>query len=169
MNDDTEILEFKPKPQAKPGAGKALKEPDEEIDSCAAFGFLRGIRDRALAVEFRLRDGTSKSFPYSWLGPMHFNPSVGLLIKFCGDLVTLVLIRGSNLDMLVSPGAVNLTHRGLQRHRILWVREMTDQELRVIGDNGPTIDRIEIAEFDAEMELTEWLRKHAPQFVGKAG
>lgn len=66
--------------------------------SCAAFGYLRGIRDHASAVEFRFRDGNSMWFPYSWLGTWKYNPSEGLLLKFSGDLVYLVLVRGSNLD-----------------------------------------------------------------------
>ena len=47
-------------------------------------------------------------------------------------MVTLVLIRGSNLDALVNH-SVNLTDRGLQRHRIVWVREMDEAELRAAG------------------------------------
>ena len=138
---------------------------DEEEDSCPAFGFLRGIRERALAVEFRFRDGNSEWFPYSLLASWRYNPSVGLLLKFTGDLVTLVLIRGSNLDALVNQGAINLTDRGLQRHRITWIREMDEEELRRVGEGGPTIDHIEVAEFESQEQVTEWLKKKAPKFV----
>ena len=62
--------------------------------------------------------------------------------------------RGSNLDALVNQ-SVNLTDRGLQRHRITYVREMDEQELRRVGEEGPTIDRIEIAEFESQEELRE--------------
>jgi hypothetical protein len=55
------------------------------------------------------------------------------------------------------------------RHRILWVREMDEQELRRVGDRGPTIDRIEVAEFESQEELQVWLKKAAPAFVCKAG
>ena len=65
-----------------------------------------------------------------------FNPSAGLLLKFTGDVVTLVLIRGSNLDALVKDGAINLTDRGFQRHRIIWVREMDEEELRKVGERA---------------------------------
>ncbi len=136
-------------------------------DSCAAFGYLRGLRECALAVEFRFRDGNSDWFPYSWLGPWRHNPSAGLLLKFTGDLVTLVLIRGSNLDMLVNQ-TINLTDRGLQRHRILWVREMDEEELRRVGEGGPTIDKIDVAEFESQEEQREWLTKNAPAFVRPA-
>src|SRR5579863_541200 len=71
-------------------------------DSCAAFGYLRGIRERADAVQVRFQNGNSRWFPYSWLGEWKFNPSDGLLLKFSGDLVYLVLIRGSNLSRPLS-------------------------------------------------------------------
>ncbi len=117
-------------------------------------------------MEFRFRDGNSVWLPYSWLGPFQHNPSVGLLLKFSGDVVTLVLIRGSNLDMLVNE-TVNLTDRGLQRHRILWVREMDEEELRRVGQRGPTVDRIEVAEFESNEELREWIKKAVPAFPRK--
>jgi hypothetical protein len=76
-----------------------------------------------------------------------------------------VLIRGSNLDRPLNEGAINLTHAGLQRHRVLWVREMSEEEIRQVGDKGPTIDSIEVAEFESHAELKEWLGQHAPAFL----
>ena len=90
---------------------------------------------------------------------------MGLLLKFTGDLVTLVLIRGSNLEALVNQGAINLTDCGLQRHRITWIREMDEEELRRVGEGGPTIDRIEVVEFESHDQLKEWLAKNALAFV----
>ena len=147
--------------------GSSKKEPETEgiEDSCAAFGYLRGVRDHAAAVEFRFRDGNSMWFPYSWLGTWKYNPSEGLLLKFSGDLVYLVLIRGSNLDQPLNEGTVNLTRGGLQRHRVLWLREMTDEEIRHLGDNGPTIDSIQIGEFESHEALKDWLKEMAPQFL----
>jgi hypothetical protein len=143
------------------------KEPDPEQGeaSCAAFGYLRGIRDQSAAVEFRSRDGNSLWLPYNWLGAWQYNPSDGLLLRFSGDVVYLVLIRGSNLDKPLHEGAINLTHAGLQRHRVLWVREMTPEEIRQIGDKGPTIDSIQVAEFESHDALREWLKQKAPAFI----
>jgi hypothetical protein len=138
--------------------------PNEDEGSCPAFGFLLGTHERALAVELRFRNGNREWFPYSLLASWRYNPSAGLLLKFTGDLVTLVLIQGSNLDALVNQGTINLTDRGLQRHRITWVREMDDEELRSVGDGGPTIDRIDVAEFESNSELKEWLKTHAAAF-----
>ena len=149
MNDRSDALAFlKTPPQPAATAGRPVKERPREEEAveeecCAAFGYLRGLRDRALAIEFRFRDGNSEAFAYSLLASWKFNPSAGLLLKFTGDVVTLVLIRGSNLDALVNQ-SVNLTDRGLQRHRI------------------------EVAEFESQEEMREWLNKAAPAFVRKA-
>ena len=143
------------------------KDTDDEVGeaSCSAFGYLRGIRKRADAIEIRFQNGNSTWFPYSWLGEWKFNPSNGLLLKFSGDLVYLVLIRGSNLDRPLSDTTTNLTTSGLQRHRIVWMREMSEEEIRQVGETGPTIDRIQIAEFESNAELKKWLEANAPAFV----
>jgi len=149
-------------------AGKIVggpNPPDGGEGACAAFGFLRGIRDRADAIEFRLTSGNSVWFPYNWLGTWKFDPSAGLLLKFSGDLVYLVLIRGSNLDRPVGESGIDLIRAGLQRHRVTWVREMSEEDVRQTGEKGPTIDSIEIGEFDSHQALSEWLRNTAPSFV----
>ena len=55
-------------------------------------------------------------FPYSWLGPWRYDPSEGLLLKFSGDVVYLVLIKGSNLDKPLADSSINLTNAGLHAH-----------------------------------------------------
>jgi hypothetical protein len=147
------------------GGPPAKKDVDSEEASCAAFGYLRGIKDRASAVEFRFRDGNAIWFPYSWLGPFRFDPSEGLLLKFSGDLVYLVLIRGSNLDLPLNDGNMNLTSGGLQRHRVTWIREMPEDDIKSIGETGPTIDSINVAEFESHGDLKEWLSKNSPAFL----
>lgn len=149
-----------------PGSSKRDGDGGDEA-ACAAFGYLRGIRDVSASVEFRLRNGNSMWFPYGWLGPWQFNPSEGLLLKFSGDVVYLVLIRGSNLDKPLPEGSINLTHAGLQRHRVLWMREMTKEEIERVGETGPTIDSIEIQEFGSQDAMKEWLQKNAPGFIAK--
>jgi hypothetical protein len=151
--------------------GKATNPPNKEAEaeeaeaSCSAFGYLRGARDLPGTLEFRFRDGTSAFFPYGWLGPWRYNPSEGLLLRFSGDLVYLVLIRGSNLDKPLNEGAINLTTGGLQRHRIVWVREMSKEDIQQVGDSGPTIDSIQVQEFASQAALKEWVTEHAPAFV----
>jgi len=142
-------------------------ETDDVEASCAAFGYLRGLRDASASVEFRFRDGNSIWFPYNLLGQWQFNPSEGLLLKFSGDLMYVVLIRGSNLDKPLTDGAINLTHAGLQRHRVLWIREMTKDDIERVGESGPTIDSIEMGEFTSHDDRREWLKKKAPGFLNE--
>jgi hypothetical protein len=169
MLDNPKGLETVPRNSLLAQLGsRTPKEPeekqDEEEDSCPAFGFLRGVRDRGLAIEFRLRTGNREWLPYSWLGPFRYNPSVGLLLRFTGDTIILVLITGSNLDAPVRGGTMNLIDRGLQRHRITFMREMDEDELRKAGDGEPTIDRIEIVEFETQEEVREWVKRNVPAF-----
>ncbi len=154
---------------AKTGYASASSNKEAEAEapeaSCGAFGYLRGLRDQSGAVELRFRNGNSIWFPYSWLGNWQYHPSDGLLLKFSGDLVYLVLIRGSNIERPLNEGAINLTHAGLQRHRVLWIREMSPYEICAFGENAPTIDSIVVAEFDSHADLKEWMSTHAPEFV----
>jgi hypothetical protein len=141
------------------------KETEAEEASAGAFGYLRGIKDRASAVEFRFKSGNTMWFPYSLMGACRYDPSAGVLLKFSADLIYVVLIRGSNLDIPINAGNMNLTAGGLQRHRVVWVREMSDEEIKKVAETGPTIDSIEVAEFESHADLKAWLGKHAPAFA----
>jgi hypothetical protein len=99
------------------------------------------------------------------MGTWQYNPSEGLLLKFTGDVVYLVLIRGSNLDRPLNEGAINLTRGGLQRHKVLWLSEMSKEDIRRVGETGPTIDSIEVAEFESHDALKEWLSAKSSVFV----
>ena len=48
---------------------------------------------------------------------------------------------------------MTLMDRGLQRHRITFVREMDEDELRKAEENEPTIDSIEMAECETQEEV----------------
>ena len=68
MSEDRGVVGFMDR---KPHRGlAALKESDKGGDeaSCPAFGYAWGLDQRALAVEFRFRDGNSEWFAYSLLG-----------------------------------------------------------------------------------------------------
>lgn len=135
-----------------------VEEAGSEEDCCTAFGFLRALHDRALTLEFRLANGNSRAFPYSWLGPMTYNPSAGLLLQFVGDFVHWVLIEGSNLNASVNGGA-SLFERGVLRHRITWVREMNRAEVGRARPEEVIVDRIRIASLKPDDELKDivWL------------
>lgn len=169
MPDETTHQDRLKRSGAAQGLNGILQAKDADNDngeaSCGAFGYLRGLRDQSAAIEFRFRAGHSMWFPYNSMGPWQYNPSEGLLLTFNSNAVYVVLIRGSNLAKPLNEGAINLTHAGLQRHRVLFVREMSEDEIRKVGDNGPTIDSIEVAQFESQAELREWVRQHAPGFL----
>jgi hypothetical protein len=156
-------------PERNPGQPPKKDADPEGIveESYPAFGYLRGQSDASSAIEFRFGGGKCMYFPYSCLGAWQFDPAVGILLKFNGDVTYLVLILGSNLDLPVNEGAINLTRGGLQRHRVVWIREMAEEEIKQVGETGPTIDSIQVAEFESNDALKEWLGKHAPAFLPK--
>jgi hypothetical protein len=143
-------------------------EPERGVGSCKAFGY-HLAPEHLSGVELRFLNGDSLWFPYSWLGTCRHTPSEGVLLKFNGDLVYLVLIRGSNLDRGIDGKSIDLIHAGLQRHHVLWLREMTPAEIREVGETGPTIDKIEVGECDSYAAVKEWLKVNAPPFVGGPG
>lgn len=133
-----------------------LDGEDEIAGRC--FGFLRGQRERALNLEFRrLKEGDSIAFPYGWLGPTRFNLSLGVRLIFVGAETYGVCIRGSNLNTLQGDGLC-LYDRGILRHRITFVREMTKEECNAAGREC-VIERIEITTLQAEQ---------VPAFLGLA-
>jgi hypothetical protein len=142
------------------------KEPaaDRGVASCKAFGYHLGP-EHLSAVEFRFLNGDSMWFPYSSMGACRHIPSEGLLLKFSGDLIYLVLVRGSNLDRGIDGKANDLIRAGLQRQHALWLREMTPKEKQTVGDTEPSIDRIEVGAFETHEALKKWLEAKAPAFA----
>jgi hypothetical protein len=162
MSDSLEALRSRAKiggavarPSIEP---PVVEEPGSDEESCAAFGFRRGIADRALTIEFRLANGNSRAYPYSWVGEMTYNPSVGLLIQFVGEMVHFVLIEGTNFNATVN-GAVNLFETGLLRQRVTWIREMSRSEAGRARPGEVVIDRIRIAAQKPDEDTKEiaWL------------
>lgn len=125
------------------GPGRPAAEPSDEV-AAAAFGYLRGARERADHVEFRLADGTVRTFPYSWLGPTAFDPSAGIVLEFVGDRTYRVVLEGRNLDQRVGEDGADLYVRGLLRHRVTWVRELDPAESRLLPETAIVVEQITI-------------------------
>src|SRR5262249_15830085 len=115
-NNSLELLTLRgksslPRPTVTPNQGNPPPETDGDEDECPAFGYLRGVRDRAPSLELRFSDGNAQAFPYTLLTTAVYDPSRGVLCKFVGDLVYYVLIEGSNLNVAVKQG-MSLYSRG---------------------------------------------------------
>jgi hypothetical protein len=95
----------------------------QTCDDLGAFGWLRGIRDRAIMLELRKKDGNILAVGYAWLERVEFDPSSGITLH-AGD--TEVHIAGRNLN---GSGASRFRlFEGLVRHRVPWVKEATQTD-----------------------------------------
>lgn len=112
-----------------------------EADACddlGAFGWLRGIRDRAIMLELRRKDGSIVAIGYGWLERVAFDPSEGITILAAGQKIR---IRGRNLNAEVRP-SVRL-FEGIVRHRVPWVREADRSTGLQAGDRETVVNSIE--------------------------
>ena len=103
--------------------GAITSKRDEHTESgitenLNAFGWLRGIRDRAVMFEMRQRNGNIIALGYHWLERAEFDPSEGITIFFGGQKI---VIKGRNLNAEVRP-QVRLFD-GILRHRVPWIQE----------------------------------------------
>ena len=96
----------------------AAEEQVESADEHGSFGYLRGIRDRAVMLELRKRDGSIMAISYAYLERAEFDPTDGITLHALGRKIT---ITGRNLNAEVAP-KVRLFH-AITRHRVAWVRE----------------------------------------------
>jgi hypothetical protein len=100
----------------------AARGDEGEEASRRCFGFLRGTRERAIAIEFRRHaSGDSFALPYAWLGPHYFHPSHGIVLVFAGPLSYVVTLTGRHLNTVEKD--VSLYERGILRQRVTWIAE----------------------------------------------
>lgn len=112
-----------------------------EADACddlGAFGWLRGIRDRALMLELRRKDGSIVAIGYGWIERVAFDPSEGIMLSAGGQKIR---IKGRNLNAEVRP-SVRL-FEGIARHRVPWVREADRSAAMEAEARATIIDSIE--------------------------
>jgi hypothetical protein len=112
---------------------------EETPDDLGAFGFLRGVRDRAVMLELRRKDGSVVALAYAWLERADFDPSHGITLKFGADKVK---ITGRNLN---SPARPNIRlFEGITRHRIPWIQEADRPAAMGAGREAVVIEAIEM-------------------------
>jgi len=114
MNESSVLQKF----VTRRGEATPPEEETELTDDLGAFGWLRGVRDRAIMLELRRKDGRVLAFAYAWLERSELDPSDGITLHFAGRTVR---ITGRNLNAEVRPN-VRLFD-GILRHRVPWIRE----------------------------------------------
>jgi hypothetical protein len=122
-----------------PAASDAKDAETEAADDFGVFSFLRGVRDRALMLELRKKDGSATALGYGWLERVEFDPSAGLTLYFGSQKVKIV---GRNLAMELRPNVRLLD--GLMRHRIPWIREAGEPEVLKASPASLVIEAITV-------------------------
>jgi hypothetical protein len=120
------------RPNSRPNSENTASSPsndNEGEDDLGAFGWLRGVRDRAVMLELRKKDGTTVAYDYALLRKVEHHPSDGITLHFSGEDVTIV---GRNLNKEARPG-VRLT-QGILWHRVPWIQEASDAQILRAGD-----------------------------------
>jgi hypothetical protein len=124
---------------AKPDASVEARSEaaSDDTDNLGCFGWLRGVRDRAVMLELRKKDGHALAIGYSWIERVEFDPADGITLHSAGRKIT---IKGSRLN-----GDAKSTARlfdGLIRHRVPWVREADHAELMNVAADAVLVESI---------------------------
>lgn len=114
-------------------ADRSSEEADLTED-LGCFGWLRGVRERAVMLELRKRNGNILAVGYGWLERVEFDPSIGIALHGAGRVIR---IRGRHLNSEIRPG-VRL-FEGVARHRVPWVCE-SQRRAEPAGATPPIIE-----------------------------
>ena len=134
MPTDTDLLDRHLPRVVSPSRGGE----DEQPADLGAFGWLRGMHDRAPMLELRRKDGSILAFPYAWLERAEFDPSEGITLKFG---VERVQISGRNLNAEIGPGVRMFA--GITRHRVSWIQEADQPAAMEAGKGATVVDDIQ--------------------------
>lgn len=110
----------------------------EDAENFGCFGWLRGVRDRAMMLELRKKDGHALGVAYSWLERVEFVPEQGIILHLPGKRIR---ITGSGLNR-DARGTYGLFD-GILRHRVPWVREQEESELVASAEGAIAVERID--------------------------
>jgi hypothetical protein len=114
----------------------------EVPDDLGCFGWLRGVKDRAVMLELHRRTGDIVAVGYAWIERIEFDPSEGLHIFALGKDIH---ITGQRLGHELRPGVSLLG--GLCRHRVPWIREAQSHEIPGAlnsGTDAVVVDQIKL-------------------------
>lgn len=123
---------------ARPVQTSGPATESDAADDLGAFGHLRGLRDRAIMLELRKKDGSITAIGYGYVERVEYEPSEGITLHVLGQKIRL---RGRNLNAEIRP-AVRL-FEGITRHKVAWVRESDPRESMTAADGDTVIDVIE--------------------------
>jgi hypothetical protein len=117
--------------------GGAVAMHGDGVEDLIAFGWLRGVQDRAIMLEIRHKDGRITAKGYSWLQSAEFDPSTGITLNFSGETVT---IEGRNLNAEARPNVRLLA--GILRHRVPWIQEADGAAVMQAAKDAVVIEEV---------------------------
>lgn len=109
----------------------------EPLEDLGAFGWLRGVRDRAVMLELRKKDGNILAVGYAWLDKAEFDPSTGITLHIGSQTIKL---RGRHLNTETRPH-VRL-FQGITRHRVPWIQEADEPSAMESQGQGTLVEEI---------------------------
>src|ERR1700722_4428174 len=132
MNENNGILD-KYAARNSGGTNDRDQEEAEVTEDLVSFGWLRGIRDRALSLELRKKTGNIVAIGYSYIEKLEFDPSEGITLHALGQKIR---IRGRNLNAEVRPSM--RLFEGICRHKVPFARE-ADEPAEMRADSKATV------------------------------
>jgi|SRR5579863_6600276 len=125
-------------PKRQNGDASLAVEADATED-LGAFGWLRGVQERAIMLEIRHKDGSITARGYSWLQGADFDPSSGITLNFSGEKIT---IAGRNLNAEARQN-VRL-FAGILRHRVPWIQEADGADVLEAAKDAVVIEDVKV-------------------------
>jgi hypothetical protein len=117
----------------------AVSMDGDGIEDLIAFGWLRGVQERAIMLEIRHKDGRITAKGYSWLQSAEFDPSSGITLNFSGETVT---ITGRNLGGEARPNIRLLA--GILRHRVPWIQEADGADVLEAATDAVVVEEVKV-------------------------
>lgn len=112
-------------------------QTSELNDDLGSFGLLRNVRDRAIMLELRKKDGSVNALGYAWLEHITYDPGT-ITLHFTNKTVK---ITGRNLNSEARPHVRLLD--GLCHHRIAWIQEADEPTAMTAAKQATVIERVE--------------------------
>jgi hypothetical protein len=119
--------------------GSSASTDVEAADDFGAFGWLRGVQDRAIMLEIRHKDGRVTAKGYSWLQSAEFDGSNTVTLNFSGETIT---IAGRNLNAESRPN-IRL-FAGILRHRVPWIQEADGPTAHEAAKDAVLIEEVRV-------------------------
>ncbi|MGH7242379.1 MAG: hypothetical protein ACREJD_03055 [Phycisphaerales bacterium] len=123
---------------SKTSSSDRAGEQTEQIVDHGCYGFLRGVRDRAIMLELRKKDGRILAVAYGSIERVEFDPDSGITLTGGGKRLQ---IEGQQLAGDIQSASSLLA--GIIRHRVSWIRESPSTLTINVASDLCIIERID--------------------------